>query len=78
MVGERDFAVEVRNHVLNPAEAEIRITAHLPDGDVTESFTVPEGARQMLLEGLDEIGLTLQFDEAIARYEKAHPELAPA
>jgi 3-isopropylmalate/(R)-2-methylmalate dehydratase small subunit len=55
-----------------------RITAHLPDGEVTETFEVPEGARQMLLNGLDEIGLTLQFDDAIARYEAAHPELAPA
>jgi 3-isopropylmalate/(R)-2-methylmalate dehydratase small subunit len=55
-----------------------RITAHLPDGEVTEMFEVPEGARQMLLNGLDEIGLTQQFDDAIARYEAAHPELAPA
>jgi 3-isopropylmalate/(R)-2-methylmalate dehydratase small subunit len=55
-----------------------RITAHLPDGEVTERFEVPEGARQMLLNGLDEIGLTQQFDDAIARYEAAHPELAPA
>jgi 3-isopropylmalate/(R)-2-methylmalate dehydratase small subunit len=55
-----------------------RITAHLPDGEVTETFEVPEGARQMLLNGLDEIGLTQQFDDAIARYEAAHPELAPA
>jgi 3-isopropylmalate/(R)-2-methylmalate dehydratase small subunit len=55
-----------------------RITAHLPDHDVMESFSVPEGARRMLLEGLDEIGLTLQHEAAIAAYEKAHPELAPA
>ena len=53
------------------------ITAHLADGDVTGSFTVPEGARRMLLEGLDEIGLTLQHEAEIARYEQAHPELAP-
>jgi 3-isopropylmalate/(R)-2-methylmalate dehydratase small subunit len=55
-----------------------RVTAHLADGDVAETFQVPEGARHMLLEGLDEIGLTLQYDEAIARYEAAHPEVAPA
>jgi 3-isopropylmalate/(R)-2-methylmalate dehydratase small subunit len=55
-----------------------RITVHLPDGDVTESFAVSEGARKMLLEGLDEIGLTLQSADAITRYEKAHPELTPA
>src|SRR5262249_31539726 len=54
------------------------ITAQLPDGDVTESFTVPEGARTMLLEGLDEISLTLQHEAAIAAYEANHADLAPA
>jgi 3-isopropylmalate/(R)-2-methylmalate dehydratase small subunit len=54
-----------------------RITAHLPYGEITETFDVPDGARGMLLEGLDEIGLTLQHSEAIARYEAAHSELAP-
>src|SRR5262245_34609787 len=53
-------------------------TAHLPDGDVTESFPVPEGARTMLLEGLDEIGLTLQHGATIAAYEAAHPEVVPS
>jgi 3-isopropylmalate/(R)-2-methylmalate dehydratase small subunit len=53
------------------------VTAHLPDGDATETFPVPEGARTMLLEGLDEIGLTLQHAAAIAAYEAAHPELTP-
>jgi 3-isopropylmalate/(R)-2-methylmalate dehydratase small subunit len=55
-----------------------RVTAHLPDGEVSETFDVPEGARRMLLEGLDEIGLTLHYDTAIAAYEGRHPELAPA
>lgn len=54
------------------------VTAHFPDGDVTESFPIPEGARQMLLQGLDEIGLTLQHEAAITAYEARHPELAPA
>ena len=50
-----------------------RITAHLPDGELTEAFTVPEGARRMLLEGLDEIGLTLQHQSAIAQYRAGAP-----
>jgi len=54
------------------------ITAHLPEGTHTTRFDVPHGAKRMLLEGLDEIGLTLQFDDAIAAYEQAHPDLAPA
>lgn len=53
------------------------ITAHLPGGTHTIRFDVPPGAKRMLLEGLDEIGLTLQFDDAIAAYEQAHPDLAP-
>ncbi len=53
------------------------VTAHLPDGDAAESFPIPEGVRTMLLEGLDEIGLTLQQEPAIAAYEAAHPELVP-
>src|SRR5262249_21647698 len=31
-----------------------RVTAHLPGGDLSESFQVPDGPRRMLLEGLDE------------------------
>jgi 3-isopropylmalate/(R)-2-methylmalate dehydratase small subunit len=57
---------------------ERRITAHLPGGEVSESFPVPDGARTMLLEGLDEIGLTLQFEGAITAYEARHREVAPA
>jgi 3-isopropylmalate/(R)-2-methylmalate dehydratase small subunit len=53
------------------------VTAHLPGGDVTESFPVPEGARTMLLDGLDEIGLTLRFEPSITAYETRHPETAP-
>lgn len=51
-----------------------QVTAHLPDGDVTESFPVPDGAREMLLNGLDEIGLTLQHEAAIAAFEAGRGE----
>ena len=54
------------------------VTAHLPDGDVTESFAVPEGSREMLLEGLDEIGISLQYAGSIDTYEAQHPEVTPA
>ncbi len=53
------------------------VSAHLPQGDVTESFAIPDGARTMLLQGLDEIGLSLQHEGAIAAYEARHPDLAP-
>ena len=54
------------------------VTAHLPEGDVSETFVVPDGPRDMLLQGLDEIGLTLQFQDAISAYEAHHPSVAPA
>jgi 3-isopropylmalate/(R)-2-methylmalate dehydratase small subunit len=78
--------VEVSEHFINHLFAagagtatidlgEKWITAFLPQEEVTESFQVPEGARTMLLEGLDEIALTLQHEPAIAAYEGEHPEV---
>jgi 3-isopropylmalate/(R)-2-methylmalate dehydratase small subunit len=55
--------------------AERWITAFLPQEEVTESFEVPEGARTMLLKGLDEISLTLEHEAAIAAYERQHADL---
>ena len=53
------------------------ITAFLPQEEVTESFHVPDGARAMLLDGLDEIALSLQQERAIAAYEARRRDLAP-
>ncbi|MGH9498176.1 MAG: 3-isopropylmalate dehydratase small subunit [Terriglobales bacterium] len=39
------------------------------------SFTIDDFTRRCLLEGLDDIGLTLQHEAEIARYELRHPEL---
>ena len=39
------------------------------------SFEMDDFTRHCLLEGLDDIGLTLQHEPAIAAYEKAHPVL---
>lgn len=55
-----------------------QITAHLPGGDVTETFPIADGVQTMLLQGLDEIGLTLEHESAIAAYERQHPEVCPA
>jgi len=43
------------------------------DGGLRVEFGFDPFARGMLLDGLDEIALTLRRDEAIARYERAHP-----
>jgi len=40
------------------------------------AFKIDEFVRQCLLNGLDDIGLTLQYEAAIAAYEEKHP--APA
>ena len=53
------------------------ITAFLPEEEVTVSFHVPEGARAMLLDGLDEIALSLQEEQAVSAYEARHPDMAP-
>ena len=45
------------------------VTAELPSGTYTEAFDTPSGSRHMLLNGLDEIGLTLQYADAIGRFE---------
>ena len=42
-----------------------------PDGRVVP-FAFDEGTRHRLLQGLDEIGLTLRHEDAIAAYETAH------
>ena len=45
------------------------VTARIDEDTHAERFEIPEGAKQMLLSGLDEIGLTLQHDSEIAAYE---------
>jgi 3-isopropylmalate/(R)-2-methylmalate dehydratase small subunit len=41
------------------------------------SFEVDDFRRRCLLGGLDDIGLTLQYEEEIRAYETHHPEAAP-
>ncbi len=46
--------------------------------DVTEPFQLADYARWRLLEGLDDIGLTLRHEDEIAAYEAARPSWLPA
>ena len=46
--------------------------------DVTEPFELADYAQWRLLEGLDDIGLTLRHDEAIAAFEGRRPGWLPA
>jgi 3-isopropylmalate/(R)-2-methylmalate dehydratase small subunit len=47
------------------------LTVTTPDGKVLP-FAFDEATRHRLLNGLDDIGLTLQHEDAIAAYEAAH------
>jgi len=48
-------------------------TCEIRDGGAWRSeFAIDEAARQMLLQGLDQIGQTLLYEAAIARYEAAY------
>jgi len=58
------------------------LTADLPNQTVTDAhglrctFQIDEFRKRVLLEGLDDIGLTLKHDSAIAAYEQArHPSV---
>jgi 3-isopropylmalate/(R)-2-methylmalate dehydratase small subunit len=46
--------------------------------DVTESFEIADYAQWRLLEGLDDIGLTLRHEDAIAAYEASRADWLPA
>lgn len=46
------------------------------DKGLNATFTIDEFTRHCLLEGLDDIGLTMQHEADISRYESKHP--APA
>ena len=46
-------------------------------GDFVAPFDVDPYVRWRLLQGLDDIGITLQHDDAIARFESSRPSYAP-
>jgi 3-isopropylmalate/(R)-2-methylmalate dehydratase small subunit len=46
--------------------------------EVTENFQLADYARWRLIEGLDDIGLTLRHEDEIAAYEQSRPEYLPS
>ena len=46
-------------------------------GDLVAEFTIDGHARYMLLNGLDDIGLTMEHTERIAAFERARPAWMP-
>ena len=53
-------------------------TIGIPSAGLSLSFDLPDYARWRLLEGLDDIGVTLRHAEAIARFERRRPGWLPA
>ena len=48
------------------------------DSGVTESFELSDYAQWRLLEGLDDVGLTLRHEDAIGAYERQRAEYLPS
>ncbi len=67
--------VEARPDTVVAVDLEHRtITA----GDMTVDFDVDDYVRWRLMEGLDDIGLTLQHADEITRFESQRPEFKPS
>jgi len=52
-------------------------TVSTPGGEVQDSFDIDDYTRWRLLEGLDDIGITLGHDDAISAYEATRPSWKP-
>jgi len=64
------------------ADPTIRVTVDVTTrtvtaGDISEPFPLDDFARSRLLEGLDDIGLTLRVDSEIDAYEKGRASFLP-
>jgi 3-isopropylmalate/(R)-2-methylmalate dehydratase small subunit len=53
-------------------------TVSTADGEVQDSFDIDDYTRWRLLEGLDDIGITLSHEDDIAAYEAGRPSWKPA
>jgi 3-isopropylmalate/(R)-2-methylmalate dehydratase small subunit len=53
-------------------------TVTTPGGEVEDSFDIDDYTRWRLLEGLDDIGITLSHEADIASYEATRPAFKPA
>ncbi|MCQ4085183.1 3-isopropylmalate dehydratase small subunit [Streptomyces sp. RB6PN25] len=54
------------------------VRAEGPSGSLTEPFELDDNARWRLLEGLDDISLTLRHEDDIAAYEAKRPAYKPS
>ncbi|GIM45081.1 3-isopropylmalate dehydratase small subunit [Collibacillus ludicampi] len=62
-------------------EAGYQLTVNLEENKIYDNhgfacdFAVDPYRRELLLKGLDDIGITLQYEDAIKKYEESYPEV---
>ena len=66
----------LENHPGTPLSVDLEGRV-ITGGDLTVPFQIDDYTRWRLLEGLDDIGLTLQHEEDIAAYERQRPAWLP-
>lgn len=67
-------AIEADPHVETTVDLE---SQSITRADLQVSFEIDEYTKHRLLNGLDDISLTLQHDETIAQYEATRPSFKP-
>ena len=82
VTAEVDQEVVEQLWALLDAQPGLEITVDLQDkqiraGELTADFTIDEYVRWRLLEGLDDIGITLQHSDEIAAFEQERPGFLP-
>ena len=55
-----------------------RSTIEVPSADLMGTFPLDEFTRERLLNGWDDIGLSLRYEDAIAAYEQRRPAFLPS
>ena len=82
LAAQVDQSVVEQLWALTEADPEAEITVDLEAcevraGDLVAPFSIDDYTRYRLLNGLDDIGITLGHDDAIASYEKGRPAWKP-
>ena len=83
LAAQVDQAVVERLWAMVEADPSTEVTVDLEQrqvraGDLVAPFVIDEYTRYRLLNGLDDIGITLSSEEAIAAFEQARPSWKPA
>ncbi|HEV8064565.1 MAG TPA: 3-isopropylmalate dehydratase small subunit [Acidimicrobiales bacterium] len=80
---EADASEAIMGAVASNPETEVvvdveRRIVEVPAAGIVARFRLDDDARRRLLEGLDDVGVTLQYLEAIDSYEQSRPGFMPS